>query len=518
MFSIFSSRHAVNYTLLLGMSLGGIGGGCHSRTDLGLSRNTTADEVHLDDESIRQIERFCGDCHVLPRPESFPRDAWHDEVLRGYQFYAESGRHELAVPPIVEAIHYFRSRAPEHLTFSQSPAVESSSPVHFRRESIELTQQQRVPPAVAHLTLGPSRPNSSPVLWACDMRRGEIAAVNLGPDARRTTMVGRLQHPCHLEFADLNRDQQPDLIVADLGSFDPADHQRGRVLWLATLSGEFKPAELAAGFGRVADVRAADFDGDADQDLIVAEFGMHKTGGIHLLRNDGPDESGVPRFTKETIDDRPGAIHVPPMDINGDGQLDFVALISQEFEEVTAYLNQGDRRFTPHRLWQAPDPAWGSSGIELVDLDQDGDHDILYSNGDTFDSLTPKPYHGLQWLENVGGLEFRYHRLCDLPGAYRAVAGDLDLDGDQDVVAVAWLPRTAVEEHNDWLSVIWLEQTSPTQFQQQVVEQGSPNYAASLFTDLDLDGDLDIVLGWHLAHTRESKNWLSIWWNETRSR
>ena len=77
----------------------------------------------------------------------------------------------------------------------------------------------------------------------------------------------------------------------------------------------------------------------------------------------------------------------------------------------------------------------------MVDMDQDSDTDILYTNGDTFDNSYVNASHGIQWLENLGNLDFDYHRLADMTGAYCALAGDIDLDGDLDVIAAASLPR-----------------------------------------------------------------------------
>ncbi|MFG0333874.1 MAG: hypothetical protein ACF8TS_10975, partial [Maioricimonas sp. JB049] len=34
--------------------------------------------------TVEAVERFCGDCHATPAPESFPRDAWAHEVEQGY--------------------------------------------------------------------------------------------------------------------------------------------------------------------------------------------------------------------------------------------------------------------------------------------------------------------------------------------------------------------------------------------------------------------------------------------------
>ncbi len=64
---------------------------------------------------------------------------------------------------------------------------------------------------------------------------------------------------------------------------------------------------------------------------------------------------------------------------------------------------------------------------------------MLLAHGDTFDDSLLKPYHGVEWLENVGDMKFEPHALAGLPGAHRARAVDLDGDGDLDVVASAFV-------------------------------------------------------------------------------
>ena len=156
------------------------------------------------------------------------------------------------------------------------------------------------------------------------------------------------------------------------------------------------------GFPRVADVQAGDFNGDGKPDLLVGAFGWRSTGFIGLLAN-RTESYAQPSFETARLDERTGTIHVVPTDLNKDGRLDFVALISQQHETVVAYLNNG-AGFTQETLYTAPHPNWGSSGMQLVDFDRDGDLDVLVTNGDSFDDFLLKPYHGIQWLENEGRL------------------------------------------------------------------------------------------------------------------
>src|SRR5205085_11713747 len=132
---------------------------------------------------------------------------------------------------------------------------------------------------------------------------------------------------------------------------------------------------------------------------------------------------------------------VPVADLDGDGKPDFVALISQEHETVVAFVNDGDFRFRKEVIYTAPHPAYGSSGIELVDLDGDGDLDVLYTNGDSMDNNLIRPDHSVQWLENRGSFPFVHHPIARLFGAHRAVAADFRGTGVKDIVAVSFLPR-----------------------------------------------------------------------------
>lgn len=481
---------------------------------------TESQSTELDRQTEARIETFCSDCHALPRAESFPRDAWHDKVLRGYQFYAKSGRNDLDVPPIRLAVSYFRQRAPRMPEFSIPADAPTALPVSFTVEKFAWSENESLLPAISHLRWGSLQAGVPPRLLACDMRSGRVATIDVRNAAERPRVLAQLNYPCQVEPCDLDGDGFLDLVVADLGSFTACDHDQGRVVWLRRLgtADAYESIVVASGLGRVADVRAADLDADGKLDLLVAEFGHYKTGSVIWLRNvSTPDNA--PRFELRRLDPRPGTIHVPTADFNGDGRPDFVAAVSQEVEQVDLFLNAGDGRFAPHNLWTAPDLTFGSSGIELVDLDQDGDLDILYTNGDAFDNLYVNPAHGIQWLENRGDLQFTCHRLTDLLGAYRALAGDIDGDGDLDILAVAWLPeqvKPAAAAAAPLPSIVCLEQTAPGTFVRHTLETGFPYYATLALADFDGDGDLDFAVGPHVSFMQESPNWIAVWWNTLR--
>lgn len=472
----------------------------------------------FDRSFVSQVEAFCGDCHGIPLAENYPRDAWHSKVRRAYEYYARSGRTDLQPPPIHRTAAYYRSLAPEQIVLPQPPEAQTQPGVTFIPQPFDLDQGTDVQPGIANLRWTDLDQDGNPVLLICDMQRGYVSALDLRDPAPRPRILARLDNPCHVEPCDLDGDGLLDLVVADLGSVRAGDHDRGRVVWLRRrpTPDDYETIVLAAGLGRVANIQPVDLDGDGHLDLIVAEFGYHKTGRIAVLRNTAAGDR--PTFELEVLDPRPGASHIVVHDVNDDGRPDFLALVSQEYEWVAAFLNQGHGQFHRQTIWAAPDLTFGLTGIRLVDLDQDGDSDFLFTNGDTFDDQYVRPSHGVQWLENLGGGQFAYRRLTDLPGAHAARAGDFDSDGDLDVVAVSWLhdqlyPVSAVSR--PMASIVYLEQTSPGTFGRHTLEVGFPCHATLEVADFDNDGDLDFAVGWQLSPKWHDAPHISVWWNQT---
>lgn len=477
--------------------------------------------------TAEEIVKFCSLCHAMPRPESFAKDSWSMEVSRGFEFYQKSGRSDVAVPNQQAVVEYFRSRAPEMSEFAPRPTESAEllpKELQSSRFRLDVTRRPEFirhekPSGISFVKELRINSDDGPSLLLSDMMNGGGHIWNPLKAGRSLTSWGTVavSHPAGACVCDLDGNGIQDVIISDLGKFYPSDQKLGRVVWLrdvlaATPKGD--PIVLLKDVGRVSDVQAADLDGDGDLDLAVAEFGWRATGRVLWMQNNGPTES--PKFTVHVIDPRHGAIHVPIVDLNKDGRLDVVVLLAQEHESVEVFLNQGAGKFEKEVLYAVGDPSFGSNGIQMVDLDHDGDDDVLYTNGDMFDSEVLKPYYGIQWLENRGHYPFEVHHIAKLPGVHRALAGDIDNDGDLDIVACAMWPSNLRDDgfKRGFDSVIWLEQTESFHFRRHVIEAGRCIHASLELSDLNRDGRLDVVAGAIYERGDNSAQAVSIWWNE----
>lgn len=324
----------------------------------------------------------------------------------------------------------------------------------------------------------------------CDARANRVALHR--PDGsggwQAETLAEELIAPAHATVVDLDGDGDRDLVVAVLGNILPDDGNVGRVVWLERTDAGFVPRVLLRDIRRVADVQPGDFDQDGDLDLIVAAFGYARGEILWLEQHAGQ------RFEAHRLHVAAGAIHVPVSDYDGDGDLDFATVVSQDDEEVLGFENDGKGGFTSHRLFSSFNDDLGSAGLVLSDLDRDGDADLLLPVGDNLEDIHsyPQAYHGCFWLENRGSWQFETRRIASFGGTYAAAPGDIDGDGDIDVALVSMF--------NDWdrpghASLIWLENDGQQQFRPWQIDTEPQHLITVNCADLDGDGRAEIVAG-----------------------
>ncbi len=454
-----------------------------------------------------EIRAACTQCHRWSPPSTLPKDAWLGAVAKMYGLANEGGLlasdgHPIEGLELGEVAAYFETLAPDRLDTPAWRPAPSESPITFERRTLLGVPPGDKLPGTSNVRLLELFDDlEGPELVVCDMLSGWVSWTDPDDPNAKLNPLARLANPDHVEAADLDGDGRTDLLVADLGAVMPSERTDGAIVWLRAVGERrFEVVRLAENLGRVADVQAAGFDGDGDLDIVAAVFGWISVGRIVYLENlSSPASKGAPpSFRLTTIDDRPGTIHTPIVDLNGDGRPDFLALISQHHETVVAFLNVGSGRFEQQEVFTAPHPHWGTSGIEAADLDGDGDLDVLLTNGDTMDDMLQfKPYQGLAWLENRGGYPFVHHAIDRYYGAMRAETGDLDGDGDLDIVASSWIPELSEADRKamNVPGVVWYEQTSKGSFEAHVLSHDACDHATLEIGDIDGDGRLEVIVG-----------------------
>jgi hypothetical protein len=405
-------------------------------------------------------------------------------------------------------VAWYEGRAPELLPMEPAITHASPAPLRFEFRSIGLGRESG--PGVA--TVG----RVGPLLAVPNMALGSVHLLSWETGPR---LIGAAGHPARVSAGDLDGNGLDDLVIADLGDPSPTDDPTGRVLiGVQRAVGDFEIRTLVDGIGRVADARPLDLDLDGDLDLVVAAFGYLRRGGVYVLWN----ESGADAldFRPERVSDRTGAVSIVPVqDLQPGAGPGFVVAFAQEHERVSMFLPRESEGFEEQVLYRAPHPAWGTSHLAAADLDRDGDVDFLLSNGDTLDDgVAFKPYHGVTWLENRGTEGFRPRPIGRLYGAHAAEAGDLDGDGDLDIVASGFLPQVELPVPPGAMrldSVVWFEHDGDAWIPWEI-ESGHPRHTSVTLFDLDVDGRLDIVAAvnraWDAAPAKVGPS-LEVWFN-----
>ncbi len=280
-------------------------------------------------------------------------------------------------------------------------------------------------------------------------------------------------------------------------------------------NGQFVPIGENVGLGSMKRSRMAlwlDIDGDRDLDLLVA-------GDCHLDADDCDQEiltrlyrqdegqftevtnaSGLREYGAKNRIERIGGLAAA--DINGDGYVDFVQVLSNH--GIEAFINDGTGVFTEqaeelemdigdYYYWQPFFHDFNSDGfIDLYcNIDFDGNQLFLNSSTNVFDERS-KSTNSDNAFNEMG-----------------ITLGDIDNDGDFDIYS------TNSENYlgNDVYNILLQRNDGSVHFNEVArslgVEQGGWGWGATFF-DYNNDGliDLGATNGWYAEEPDQSKFWV----------
>jgi hypothetical protein len=170
-----------------------------------------------------------------------------------------------------------------------------------------------------------------------------------------------------------------------------------------------------------------------------------------------------------------------------------MVLFSQAKEGISLYENLGKGDFKEKQLL-AFHPAFGSSDFRFEDINKDGEPEIILVNGDNADqSQIFKSYHGLRIFQRDDKGKYQESYFYPMYGASGLELGDFDQDGFVDIVTLSFFPDL---RQVDYQHVIYFKQSAGGKFTSSTLkEQVEDHFLTLTKGDLDLDGDVDLILG-----------------------
>lgn len=223
----------------------------------------------------------------------------------------------------------------------------------------------------------------------------------------------------------------------------------------------------------VTEINLADVDNDGDLDIVSSSANDDT---IAWFENDGDPVN--PFFTKNTITLTANvATSVVVADLDNDGDLDVVSSSSQD-DTVAWYENDGNADPTFTKIIITTTADWAFI-VAVGDLDNDGDLDII--SGSQSDQT-------LAWFENDGATDPSFSQnviSTTVSGIHDVSMGDLDNDGDLDILVATQYDNT----------VSWYENNGATHpsFIKNIITTNAMTVKSVSLGDLDNDGDLDVL-------------------------
>ncbi len=275
-----------------------------------------------------------------------------------------------------------------------------------------------------------------------------------------------------IAIGDVDRDGDLDLVFGN-DSANRLNLNDGTGRFTEALAGRLPPGSASTGSLALGDV-----DGDGDLDLVVGN--LRTTNQLFL--NDGTG-----RFSDATAGRLPTVAGWTRallfVDVDGDRDLDL--LVGDEGEIVRLLRNDGTGRFADLTATTMPQTQLGTHDLAAADVDHDGDLDVAVASS----------YGGNRLFLNDGSgrfVEAGPARLR-LDALWATCTAFVDLDGDARADLVFGGADCSVGQStlhlNDGNG--WFTPAASTPLSGPCGE----TYSLAPLTDLDADGDLDLVVG-----------------------
>ena len=290
-----------------------------------------------------------------------------------------------------------------------------------------------------------------------------------------------------------------DVYVGDIdsdGSPDAlsVDKNQGVTAWYRNLDGlgNFSPQRVITNQLDIQYLEVADIDGDGDNDILGTLLDQ-------IVWYENVDGTGI--FSNKQVIVEIRANRATAADLDNDGDIDIVFTESSG-QKLSWVENLGEGDFSPAILIQ--EDLYFSNYPTLYvfskDVEADGDMDLIVVSPVAQAVRSGPEYSAISWFENINSVGTDANRFSyggslinDVSGISEAIFTDLDLDGDYDIVASIFLEGGDRFEK----ALVWYENTdgNTTYSEHRVVIEPSQLDKYNIMAeDIDLDGDQDISL------------------------
>ncbi len=293
------------------------------------------------------------------------------------------------------------------------------------------------------------------------------------------------------------------------------------------------------------DIATGDIDGDGDYD-IFASIDQYSAGFFWYKRLNTLGSQWELHLID--LEDHPDRVY--SLDVDGDGDIDLIGSCASNSRLLAWWENQNNGEIWVKHIISVNTLENRTESIDVADFDNDGDFDIvcgtfsdevyLFENkgsnswefhgieypcegkllevsfadidGDNLPDLVTSVLDNpsdILWFRNLGVADnWEIYKITTVPGyAYPAMAGDVDGDGDLDVIA-----RMNISTSNE-LVISWWENIDPLNNQwvchQILSDEGSGSFTFA--EDVNQDGKCDVVAYYRNVSSPYTDR--VAWWN-----